>query len=69
MSQAYLYRPIAFYDGKVLKCAGMASDVSRQIAQEHSDKGEDGYLPGVIETTEYRGDRIHADTHIEFFGI
>lgn len=65
----YLYRPIRAFDGRVLKCCGIASETSRAIVQAKADgiekTGEDGTLLAngvVVETRSYRGDRIHADT-------
>lgn len=63
----YLYRPIAVFDGKVLKCCGIATVASRKIVQE-SAEGQ-GLVPDstlltngvVVETPNYMGDRIHAD--------
>jgi hypothetical protein len=74
----YLYRPIAMYGGKVLKCCGMASDVSRAIVSDKSI-GK-GLVPDstlltngvVVETCEYRGDRITKDAsgnYVTFNGI
>ena len=64
----YLYRPLAHYAGKVLKCAGIATDVSRNIIKNNLEVTykEGIYLPGVVETEEYLGDRIYADTLKEF---
>ena len=70
----YLYRPIAAYQGRVLKCAGIATPNSRVVVAERAkDKGDgltaDGYMPGFIELPDYAGDRITADTHTVFKGI
>ena len=69
----YLYRPIAYFGGKVLKCCGIASTASREIVQAMANgiekTGEDGTLMAngvVIETEEYAGDRIYADTLLPY---
>ena len=56
----YYYRPIKYYDGKVLKCAGMVSEDNAQWLPEQWAKLEAGYLPGFIVTDSYMGDRINA---------
>lgn len=44
----YLYRPIAYFGGAVLKCCGIASAASRAIVQAQANgtekTGEDGTL-------------------------
>lgn len=71
----YLYRPIAYYGGTVLKCAGIAADSSRKCvamkaeAAPGSDLTADGYLPGFIELEEYKGDRINAGDYSVFGGV
>lgn len=69
----YLYRPIAFFGGKVLKCCGIATNTSRAIVQAKADGiekiGEDGTLMQngvVIETPTYVADRIYADTLLPY---
>lgn len=69
----YLYRPIAYFDGKVLKCCGIATDNSRAIVQAKADGtekiGEDGTLLQngvVIETPVYAGDWIYADSLLAY---
>ncbi len=69
----YLYRPIAYFGGAVLKCCGIASATSREIVQAQANgtekTGEDGTLMAngvVIETEEYAGDRIYADTLLPY---
>lgn len=66
MPTPYLYRPIAFYQGKVLKCVSMATPASRAIVQARADGEEldaDGLMINgvVVETPDYYGDRIRAD--------
>ena len=53
----YFYRPIPYYNGKVLKCAGMATEENRKWFFEQN--------PGSIELDHYAGDRIKADNHEE----
>jgi hypothetical protein len=78
----YLYRPIPYFGGRVLKCAGIATSAhadgspggSRAIvAEKAKDAGQgitrDGFLPGFIELPEYHGDRIYADSHAEYTGF
>lgn len=69
LDHPYLYRPISHYDGRVLKCCGMATETSRAIVQAKADGtekiGEDGTLlvnGVVVETPRYVADRIYADT-------
>lgn len=69
----YLYRPIPAFRGQVLKCAGIATDVSRAILAEKAlpspaggDLTADGYLPGLVELPAYMGDRINAADHSVF---
>ena len=56
---SYFYRPLAFYEGAVLKCAGIATDENRARMMKE---------PGTIELKGYRGDRIDAVTHQKFTG-
>lgn len=51
----YFYRPIAFYNGAVLKCAGIANETNLGWFIEQT--------PGTIVLDGYRGDRIRADDH------
>lgn len=73
----YLYRPIAMYGGSVLKCCGIATDVSRAIVSDASVGL--GLVPDstlmtngvVVETRSYLGDRIVKDdsgNYVEFKG-
>lgn len=73
----YLYRPIAMYGGEVLKCCGIATDVSRAIVSDNSiGRGlvnDDALIANgvVVETSSYRGDRILKDgagNYVEFRG-
>jgi hypothetical protein len=51
----YFYRPLAFYNGRVLKCAGIATTGNiDHLNAEH---------PGGVVLEGYRGDRIDAATH------
>lgn len=64
----YLYRPIAMYGGKVLKCCGIATEISRAIVSDQSVGlglvKDDALMTNgiVVETSEYKGDRIYADS-------
>lgn len=73
MNTPYLYRPIAFFKGNVLKCCGIATDASRAIVQAKADGiekiGEDGTLLQnglVIETPAFVADRIYAGTLLPY---
>ncbi len=59
MADKYFYRPLAFFGGKVLKCAGICDATNIDMANElYIERREDGYLPGFIILDAYRGDRI-----------
>ena len=61
MTIPYIYVGLPFYAGKVLKCAGIATPASLAIVKEnHGD---------AIVLSEYKGDRILADTHELFTGM
>lgn len=61
MTIPYIYVPIPVYAGKVLKCAGIATTVSLAIVKEkHGD---------AIVLSEYKGDRILANTYELFTGM
>lgn len=65
----YLYRPLAHFGGKILKCAGIATPWSRRIVQGKSAANDDPvYLPGVVEHPRYMGDRIDTETGSVFTG-
>jgi hypothetical protein len=52
---SYFYRPLDFYNRRVLKCAGIVTADNRQwLKAEH---------PEGIELDGYRGDRIRASDH------
>jgi hypothetical protein len=51
----YYYGPIAFYNGRVLKCAGIATTGNIEMLKAQH--------PGGIVLDGYRGDRIDALTH------
>ncbi len=62
MADKYFYRPLAFFGGKVLKCAGICDATNIDKANElYIERREDGYLPGFIVLDAYRGDRIVVD--------
>lgn len=48
----YFYSPISYYDGKVLKCQGIATEGNKHWFLEQN--------PGTIILEGYRGDRIRA---------
>ncbi|WP_340672389.1 hypothetical protein [Bradyrhizobium ottawaense] len=56
----YFHRPIAVYDGSVLKCHGIATEENRGWMMAE---------PGTIELQGYRGDRITAATHDDVTGM
>lgn len=73
----YLYRPIAMFGGRVLKCCGIATDVGRAIVSDMSvglGLARDDTLIAngiVVETSSYRGDRVVKDdsgNYVEFKG-
>lgn len=51
----YFYYPIPFYNGKVLKCGGIATTGNEEWFKAAH--------PGTIILEGYRGDRIRADDH------
>lgn len=69
MQVPYLYRPIAAFNGQVLKACSIATPTSRAIVQARAD-GIDRDMDGgtllingvVVETPDYAGDRIYAGT-------
>lgn len=60
MSELYFYRPLAAYNGRVFKCAGICNGSSIEIANELWIKksGDPVYLPGVAVIDGYKGDKI-----------
>jgi hypothetical protein len=56
----YFYLPIAGYNGRVLKCGGIATDDNREWFKE--------LHPGTVVLQGYRGDRIRASDHSLFGG-
>ncbi len=53
----YFYRPIPYYSGRVLKCAGICTeDNVRWFTREN---------PGTVVVEGYRGDRVCADDFTE----
>lgn len=73
MEKKYYYRPIAFYNGKVLKCAGHGAENAnhREFFEPYFAENKDAsqhasgcaFLPGVVILDGYHGDRITADTY------
>jgi hypothetical protein len=67
MKDAYYYRPIAYFGGKVLKCAGMVSEENiKWFPSERCAEPKDGYLPGFVIAAEYKGDRVIAGSMVEY---
>lgn len=58
LPQLYFYRPIAMYEGRVLKCAGMVSHDNFDWFSRSCAEAKDSYLPGVVIVEGYKGDRI-----------
>lgn len=56
----YFYEPIAYYDGKVLKCAGIACEMNMKHMMEK---------PGMVLLDGYKGDRITSETHEPFTAL
>lgn len=58
----YIYAPIPYFNGKVLKCQSIATDTSLPIVQSR--------FPGqtLFVSAHYLGDRIHASNHSVFEG-
>ena len=54
-TMSYFYRPLPFYAGRVLKCAGICTDDNRTWFLAAN--------PDTIVLPQYMGDRIKADTH------
>lgn len=52
---SYFYSPIAFYNGHVLKCGGIATAANAEWFKAER--------PGTIILEGYRGDRIDAVSH------
>lgn len=53
----YFYSPIAYYNGDVLKCKGIATEENKGWFVEQN--------PGTVILKGYRGDRILAINHAE----
>lgn len=59
MSDKYFYRPIAAYNGMVLKCAGICNASNIDMANElYIEKSDPVYLPGFVVLDGYKGDKI-----------
>jgi hypothetical protein len=54
----YFYLPLAFYNGAILKCAGIADQTNREWFKAQN--------PQAVELDDYYGDRIRADDWSEF---
>lgn len=72
MSRKYYYRPLSFYGGKVLKCAGFGAEKAehREFYEKHfnTDLDKGRFLSGVQILDGYHGERITADTHEDIGG-
>ena len=69
----YFYRPLKYYNGEVLKCAGIATPANMawftEYCEQHPSKnafGETIFLNGVVLVNGFKGDKIHANTHQPF---
>jgi hypothetical protein len=64
MNKQYYYRPLSFYGGKVLKCAGAGAEKAehREFYEKHfnTDLDNGKFLSGVVILNGYRGDTITA---------
>lgn len=62
MSSMYYYRPLAFFGGKVFKCAGICNASNADMANElYIEKADPVYLPGFAVVDGYKGDKITID--------
>lgn len=57
----YFYRPLSFFGGRVLKCAGICNETNAEWFPRECETAKEIYQPGVIVLEGYRGDRINAD--------
>lgn len=61
LDRSYYYRPLAFFGGKVFKCAGFGAEnpEHRAFYTNHFNTAkEKGFLPGCVILEGYHGDRI-----------
>ena len=63
-SERYFYRPLAYFGGETLKCAGICTEENRVWFSEECNKTDPKgvHLPGVVIVEGYRGDKIDSDT-------
>lgn len=62
MSELYYYRPLAFFGGKIFKCAGICDASNADMANElFIEKRDPVYLPGFAVVDGYKGDKITID--------
>lgn len=54
----YFYKPLSSHRGKVLKCAGIATEDNKEWFLEQN--------PGTVIMDHYCGDKIKADTLEEY---
>lgn len=65
----YFYRPLRFFSGMVLKCAGICTEQNQTWFTEACLKEDDPvYLPGCVIMDGYKGDRVHIGNHQEYTG-
>lgn len=66
----YYYRPLAYYGGRVLKCAGHGAENEEHrrfyLAYFDTELEKGRFLPGVQVLEGYRGDRIDAVSHLKY---
>ena len=62
MSDKYFYRPLGYYGGMVLKCAGICDDSNIDKANElFIERKDPVYLPGFVILDSYMGDKVTVD--------
>lgn len=61
-SPLYFYRPLAYFGGHVLKCAGIATADNADWFPAECGRPSAPYSAGCFILTGYRGDRIDAST-------
>lgn len=59
----YFYRPLAYFNGQVLKCAGICTEHNQGFCSEEFNKPDASgvYLPGFVIVEGYRRDKIDAN--------
>jgi hypothetical protein len=69
LKDQYAYRPIAAFNGTIMKCAGIITADNESIIRDKSSKAQENYLAGYIVLDDHYGDRIYADTHKRYEGF